>query len=106
MVMLMAWEEPGEGKGKLGWDQEPLQTWMPLDAQAGAEGWMTSLNLHLAKEMQTLFLVHTAFCLCCGEINPRRCSLGSETLQQFISEQLHCLQLSQGFSQMMFCSGF
>lgn len=60
---------------------------------------MASLNLRLAREMQTVFLVHTAFCLCRGGIKPLRCSLGSQTLPQLISEWLHCLQLLQGFSQ-------
>lgn len=43
--------------------------------------------------------MHTAFCLCHDGINPLRCSLGSQTLQQFMSERLHRLQLLQGFSQ-------
>lgn len=72
---------------------------MPPDAWAGAGVWMVSLNLHLAREMQTVFLVHTAFCLCHGGIDPPRCPLGSQTLQQFVSKRLHCLQLSQSFSQ-------
>lgn len=76
-----------------------LQPWMPPDAQAGAGGWMASLNLHSAREMQSIFPVHAAFCLCRGGINPPRCSLGSQALQRFVSERLHCLQLSRGFSQ-------
>lgn len=61
---------------------------------------MASLNPHLAREMQTVFPgEYTAFCLCRGGINPLRCSLGSQTLQQFMSERLHRLQLLHGFSQ-------
>lgn len=98
----MAWEDPegkGKGKGKLGWDRESLQRRMSPDALAGAEGWMASLNLLLATEMQTVFPVHTAFCLCCGGIIRLRCSFSSQTLQQLVSERLHCLQHLQGCSQ-------
>lgn len=96
----MAWEDPeGKGKGELGWDRESLQRRMSPDALAGAEGWMASLNLRWATEMQAVFPVHAAFCLCCGGIIPLRRSFSSQTLQQLVSERLHCLQHSQGCSQ-------
>lgn len=44
---------------------------MSPDAWAEAEGWLASLNLLLAGEMQAVFPEHTAFCLCHGGISPK-----------------------------------
>lgn len=60
---------------------------------------MASFNLHSSRETQTVPPAHAAFCLCLVGIKPLRCSCGSQTLQQFVSERLHRLQLAQGFSQ-------
>lgn len=59
-----------KGKGKLSWDWDLLQPQMSLDAWAEAEGWLASLHLLLAREVQAVLSVHTAFCLCHGGISP------------------------------------
>lgn len=60
---------------------------------------MASFNLRSSREMQTVFPVHAAFWFCLVGIKPVRCSFGSQTLQQLVSERLHRLQLARGFSQ-------